>query len=216
MCTSTPSGIRTGGSRTSSPRWRGATISTIRAPLLSGLKSSTGSRRAAGAWSRRESSSVAAFDPVPGRYTDARYANDDTPMLRQLAATHGIHVSPEFASDYTPRATLRTFLKHSFHRGMVFLDGHGRRESRFFPAIVAFYPLSASVALACASRPRRLPLVVAATAGAAGIVSAAAGRSRGDTGTVAALAPVWAAAFGAGLWRGFGMLMAGRCRGKDV
>ena len=159
---------------------------------------------------------VAAFDPVPGRYTDARYANDDTPMLRQLAATHGIHVSPEFASDYTPRATLRTFLKHSFHRGMVFLDGHGRRESRFFPAIVAFYPLSASVALACASRPRRLPLVVAATAGAAGIVSAAAGRSRGDTGTVAALAPVWAAAFGAGLWRGFGMLMAGRCRGKDV
>jgi hypothetical protein len=113
---------------------------------------------------------VAAFDPVPGRYTDARYANDDTPMLRQLAARHGIHVLHEFAFDYTPRATLRTFLKHSFHRGMVFLDGHGRRESRFFPAIVAFYPLSAGVALGCASRRRCVQFVVAAASGAAGIV----------------------------------------------
>lgn len=159
---------------------------------------------------------VAAFDPVPSRYADARYANDDTPMLRQLAATHGIHVSPLFASDYIPRATLRTFVKHSFHRGIVFLDGHGRRESRFLPAIAAFYPVSAAVVVACLRRPRRLPAAVAATSAAAAVATAAARRPRGDVATVATLAPVWAAAFGAGLWRGLGMLLARRFRGRSV
>jgi hypothetical protein len=159
---------------------------------------------------------LAAFDPVPSRYADARYANDDTPMLRELAASHGIHVSPSFASDYIPRATLRTFLKHSFHRGIVFLDGHGRRESRFFPAIAAFYPLSAGLTLACLRRPRRLPAVVGATSAAAAVVTAAARRPRGDVATVATLAPVWAVAFGAGLWRGLGMLLARRFRGRSA
>jgi hypothetical protein len=155
---------------------------------------------------------VDAFAEVPTRYADARHANDDTPMLRRIAASERIHVSPSFASDYAPRATLRTFITHSIHRGTVFLEGHGRRESRFFPAVVAFFPMTAALAVASLIRPRVLPAAVAATAVAAGAVAASARRSRFEVATVTALAPIWAAAFGAGLWRGLAMLTAARLR----
>jgi glycosyltransferase involved in cell wall biosynthesis len=155
-----------------------------------------------------------AFDELPTRFADVRYANDDAPMLRRIAASAGIRVSPSFASDYAPRSTLRTFVKHSFHRGHVFLDGHGRRESRFFPLILAFYPISAALVLAALFRPRVAPLAAVATSVGAGMMAASARRSRSEVVTVAALAPVWAASLGAGLWRGLGMLAAARLRSK--
>lgn len=149
-----------------------------------------------------------AFDATPTRYADARFANDDAPMLRRIAAAQPIHLAPGFASDYVPRATLRTFVSHSIHRGMVFLDGHGRRESRFFPFIAAFYPLSATLAIATPFRPRLLPATAAAVSLGAGTVAVSARRSRAEVLTVAALAPIWATALGAGLWRGLGMIAA--------
>jgi glycosyltransferase involved in cell wall biosynthesis len=156
---------------------------------------------------------VDAFDTVPERYADVRYANDDAPMLRKIAAATGIRVSPSFASDYVPRANLRSFLRHSFHRGHVFLEGHGRRESRFFPYIVAFYPLSAAAAFAVVSRPRLLPVAVLATSATAAMVTARARRSASEVTTVAALAPAWTVTFGAGLWRGLGMMVRARLAG---
>jgi glycosyltransferase involved in cell wall biosynthesis len=155
---------------------------------------------------------VEAFADVPTRYADARHANDDTPMLRRIAASERIHVSPLFASDYVPRATFRKFITHSIHRGTVFLEGHGRRESRFFPTVAAFYPITAALAVASIFRPRVLPAAVTATAIAAGGVAASARRSPFEVAVVAALSPVWAAAFGAGLWRGLAMLTAARLR----
>jgi glycosyltransferase involved in cell wall biosynthesis len=153
-----------------------------------------------------------AFDSIPARYADPRYANDDAPMLRRIAARAGIHLSPSFASDYVPRANLRSFVKHSFHRGHVFLDGHGRRESRFFPMIVAFYPVSAALVAAVLVRPRVLPLIVAGTSAGAAIVAISTRRSRYEVAAVTTLAPVWAAALGAGLWRGLGMLVSARMK----
>ena len=69
------------------------------------------------------------------------YANDDTPLIRWIAERERIHLSPSFACDYQPRTTLRRVPRDTaVHRGTVFLDGHGRPESRFFPVVVAFYP----------------------------------------------------------------------------
>jgi hypothetical protein len=153
-----------------------------------------------------------AFDPIPGRFSDVRHANDDTPMLRRIAAARPIHVAPAFAADYEPRGTMRTFIKHSVHRGTVFFDGHGRRESRFFPLIVASFPLTAGIALASRARPRLVPMVAAATSVAAGVTAAAARRPRREVATVAGLAPVWSGAFTIGLWRGLAMLVAHRVR----
>jgi glycosyltransferase involved in cell wall biosynthesis len=151
---------------------------------------------------------VDAFGEVPSRYADPRHANDDTPMLRRVVASERIHVSPSFAADYVPRGTFRTFVRHSLHRGAVFFDGHGRRESRFFPLVLAFFPVSATLTLVSLARPRLMPLGILSLAVGAGAVAAGARRPRGDVAVVALLSPIWAAAFGAGVWRGLAMATA--------
>jgi len=139
-------------------------------------------------------------------YADLRHANDDTPVIRWIAARERIHLSPLFSCDYAPRATLRSFLRHSFHRGVVFVDGHGRLESRFFPIAVAFFPLSGGLALASLRRPALVPALAAATAVAGGTLAAVSGRSTFETASFGALAPVYAVAHGAGMWRGLALL----------
>jgi glycosyltransferase involved in cell wall biosynthesis len=147
-----------------------------------------------------------ALDAFRSGYADLRHANDDTPVIRWIAARERIHISPEFACDYEPRATLGSFVRHSVHRGTVFLDGHGRPESRFFPLTAAFFPVSATLALASLRRPSLVLAVAAATSAGAAAVAAATGRSAFETASVAALAPVYAAAHGAGMWRGLVLL----------
>ena len=145
---------------------------------------------------------IAAFR---SRYADPRHVNDDTPLIRSLAERERINVSPGFACDYRPRTTFAAFLGHSFHRGVVFLDGHGRLESRFFPVVAAFYPVSALVAVAAIRRPHTALWAAVATALAAGTYGYTRGRSPAETRALALLAPVYAAAHGAGMWRGLGL-----------
>ncbi len=147
-----------------------------------------------------------ALDGFRSGYADLRHANDDTPVIRWIAGRERIHISPSFACDYKPRATLSSFVRHSLHRGTVFLDGHGRRESRFFPLAAAFFPVSAVLALASLRRPSLVPAIAATTSAGAAAVAAATGRSAFETASVAALAPVYVAAHGAGMWRGLVLL----------
>jgi glycosyltransferase involved in cell wall biosynthesis len=150
-----------------------------------------------------------AFGRFETRYADSRHANDDTPIIRSLAEASPINISPRFSCLYRPRGSLRGFVRHGFHRGIVFLDGHGRRESRFFPAVVAFYPVSALVAAEAVRRPWLGPTVLAGTAMAAGAFAAAKKRTGEETAAFAGLAPIYACAHGAGMWLGLAM-MAGR------
>jgi glycosyltransferase involved in cell wall biosynthesis len=149
---------------------------------------------------------VESLDAFRSGYSDLRHANDDTRLIRWIATRERIHLSPAFACDYRPRATLGSFLRHSIHRGTVFLDGHGRPESRFFPIAMAFFPVSAGLALASLRRPSLVPALAAAGAATAGVVAAASGRSVFETASFAALAPLYAVAHGAGMWRGLAML----------
>jgi glycosyltransferase involved in cell wall biosynthesis len=148
------------------------------------------------------SEALAAFET---RYGDPRFANDDTVFIRWIAKRTRIHISPSYACDYVPRNDLRAFVRHAFHRGTVFLDGHGRTESRFFPAVVAFYPASVALAGAALRRPWLAPLLGAGCSLAAAAVATRAGRSDSDVRAFAALAPVYALAHGAGMWRGLAM-----------
>src|SRR5262249_21474542 len=102
---------------------------------------------------------------------------DDTPLLRWIAEHERIHVAPEFACSYRPRSTLRTFARHAMHRGVVFLDGHGRSESRFYPVAVGFYPASALLVAAAMRRPSLVPLVAVSTSVAAASFGIARHRS---------------------------------------
>lgn len=150
---------------------------------------------------------VRAIEEFRSRYEDLRYANDDTPMLRWIAERERIHLSPSFACDYRPRASLASFLRHSFHRGTVFLDGHGRSESRFFPAVLAFFPTSAGLMLLAARRPSLMPALGLGVAAAAAVVARMHEHTTFETASFAALAPVYGVAHGAGMWRG--LVLAG-------
>jgi len=143
-------------------------------------------------------------------YADSRHANDDTPLIRWIATRTSIHLAPSFACDYTPRATLRSFLRHSVHRGVVFLDGHGRRESRFFPVVVAFFPLSAGLIVASLRRPSLLARVGAMGAAAASALALASRRSPFEVASFGLLTPLYAIAHGAGMWRGLAMMVRQR------
>lgn len=153
-----------------------------------------------------------AMNVFRSRYVESRFANDDTPLIRWIAECGPIHISPQFSCLYVPRTRLQAFVRHSFRRGIVFLDGHGRPESRFFWAAVGFYPASALLAVAAMRRPAVVAGVAAAvSAGAAGF---ALNRKRAnfEVLSLAALAPVYAAAHGAGMWRGLGLLLRGSAR----
>jgi len=152
---------------------------------------------------------LSAFASFRPRYRDVRLANDDTPILRTVARRTRIGISPRFACRYSPRTTLVRFLRHAVHRGTVFLDGHGTPESRFFPAVVAFFPLSAALALAGARRPLLLP-AVAVTCGVVGAAyGLRAGRSRREVEVLATVTPLYAVGHGVGMWRGALELLRG-------
>jgi glycosyltransferase involved in cell wall biosynthesis len=147
----------------------------------------------------------------PG-YAEVRLANDDTPILRLLAARERIHISPEFACVYAPRTTAAGFLRHSVHRGIVFVDGHGTPASRFFPHVVFFFPVSALLAAAALRRPLVAPAAVAAGGIAAAAYGAKAGRSRRELATLALATPLYALGHGIGMWRGLAELIRNRVR----
>jgi glycosyltransferase involved in cell wall biosynthesis len=153
-----------------------------------------------------------AFESFRSGYADTRHANDDGPVLRFVAQRRRIHISPQFACVYTPRRTLASFMRHAVHRGVVFVDGHGRRESRFFPIVVSFYPLSVAALLLVLRRPLAAPALAAAGAATAVAVTAGRGRPRREVAAFAALAPLYAVAHGLGMWRGLAMLVASRLR----
>lgn len=152
-----------------------------------------------------------ALGAVRSGYADLRHANDDTPLIRWIAGHERIHLSPSFSCDYRPRTTFTSFVRHSVHRGTVFLDGHGRPESRFYPVVTAFFPVSAGVVLVSLSRPKLVPALAVGIGVAAGVVAAVSGRrSVFEIASVAVLAPVYAVAHGAGMWRGLALLARDR------
>ena len=152
---------------------------------------------------------IAAFR---SRYADLRDANDDTPLLRWLAERGPIHVAPGFRCLYRPRTTVGSFLRHSVHRGVVFLDGHGRRESRFFPAVAAFYPVSGVLAAATMRRPIVAPATLLSLALGASVVGILRRRSPLELASLAVVTPVYGVAHGLGMWRGLLTIIHERIR----
>ena len=143
-------------------------------------------------------------------YSDTRFVSDDTGLIRWLAERHRIHVSPGFSCVYAPRANLKAFLRQAVYRGSTFVDGHGRPESRFFPVAVAFFPVSAGLAVLTARRPSLLPPLAIGTSVAAACVAAATRRSRFEVVSFALLVPPYAVAHGLGMWRGLAMAVETR------
>jgi glycosyltransferase involved in cell wall biosynthesis len=152
---------------------------------------------------------LSAFSTFRTHYRDVRLANDDTPILRAVAARQRIGISPSFACVYSPRTTFGRFLRHAVHRGTVFVDGHGTSDSRFFPVVVAFFPLSAALVVGAARRPALLPATAAAFGLAAAMYGIRAGRSRREVAVLATVTPLYTFGHGIGMWRGAAELLRG-------
>jgi glycosyltransferase involved in cell wall biosynthesis len=151
-----------------------------------------------------------AFARFRTRYADVRLANDDTPILREIAGRVRIHVSPEFACVYSPRTTTAGFVRHAVHRGVVFVDGHATPSSRFFPYVVGFGPVSVALALAALRRPILVPAAAVGCGLAAAAYGVRAGRTSRELATLAVATPLYAAGHGLGMWRGFAELLRAR------
>jgi len=150
-----------------------------------------------------------AFDAWRSGYADRRHANDDTPVIRWLAARRPINISPAFSCRYAARTELVPFLRHAFHRGTVFVDGHGRRESAWFPLVVGLFAASGG-ALALARRSALILPGLAALTSATGAAVAVAERRPRDAMTMAWVTPLYAAAHVAGMWRGLALMARAR------
>jgi glycosyltransferase involved in cell wall biosynthesis len=148
------------------------------------------------------------------RYDDLRDANDDTPLLRWIAERERIHLSPRFRCTYTPRTTLQAFLRHSVHRGVVFVDGHARPESRFFPAAVAFYPVSIALGLAALRSPSVVLRAAIGTSLAAATFGIVRRRTPFEIAALGLLSPLYGAAHGIGMWKGLAKILTRRAAAR--
>lgn len=149
-------------------------------------------------------------------YSDSRHASDDTALIRWIAGRHEIALAPPFAYTYRfSRTTLRGFVRHAFHRGVHFVDGHGRVASRFFPYVVAFYPASAAAAALAVLRPVAVPIGLGTLVLGAAVAAAAKRRAAADVLSFASLAPAFVLAHGSGMWVGLARAARDRRRSRS-
>lgn len=143
-------------------------------------------------------------------YADSHSASDDTGLIRLLAARQRINVSPHFACIYTPHESYSAFMHNIHHRGKTFLDSYGRRGTRFFPIVLAFYPISLLTAILALRRPRLAVRALAASPLPFAAATIASRRSLADVFAVSWVGPSWLAAMSVGLWTGLGKALRAR------
>lgn len=85
---------------------------------------------------------INAIDWFESQTKDIKNSSDDTLLIRYIAERENIWISPGFTSTYFARTTLKAFIKHTYHRGMFFVDGFLRPGTRFFLPLIAFLALT--------------------------------------------------------------------------
>jgi glycosyltransferase involved in cell wall biosynthesis len=145
---------------------------------------------------------------VTSHYGESKFSNDDTSLIRNMVQEHRIWISPSFRCRYEARSDPRKFFVHAMNRGVVFVDGHLRRESRFAPVILAFYPLSVAAAATALWHWWAPALLLGATSAAATGLAAWRRLPAAHVASVAVITPVFVVAYGVGIWKGAYLLAA--------
>jgi hypothetical protein len=152
---------------------------------------------------------VGAFSSL---FADARFASDDTRMLRWIAEREAIHLSPHFRATYHSRGSLKKFVRHARFRGTTFVDGYLDAPGPVRRAAAVGAAAGVAGLGLVARQPRAgLVLVMAASAGA-GLVVRRCGGSPAQARAVAELLPLFAACFGCGVLRGLAMAVPASVR----
>lgn len=137
---------------------------------------------------------------------ETRLMSDDTKILRWIAGTTGIHIDPRFAATYRPRTTLRTFLRHAFDRGTLFVDsyaGTSPARSATLLGLVIVPPLALLALLRSICTGRGVLAVGLLSAGFLALASAViAARRNGCGGRGISAFLVYLLPFGGPFWAG--------------
>ncbi len=92
-------------------------------------------------------------------YKDLGDANDDSSLIRYMVQEADIYIAPEFAFTYNSRSTLKAFIKHTVHRGVVFIDGYFKKGTRYFYPLVLLLLLTPFIVLSLIFNPAFLLLI---------------------------------------------------------
>jgi len=136
---------------------------------------------------------------------NVKASNDDTLLIRRIAATHNINISPSFYCTYHARTNLRQYAKHVYHRGKVFVDGFLRRDgNRFFWPLIGFLIFSIAAPIFLIVFPEYI--FYAAIAGAVAwlaelVIALLLSVPPKDALSLFVLSPLFAVLYGAGIWK---------------
>lgn len=147
---------------------------------------------------------VAAMAEFDVAVRDMERANDDTPLIRALVRNEQINLSPRFACVYHSRGGLLSFIRHTYHRGQVFVDGFMHPGTRFYRSLLCFLAATAAGAAVVPLAPRALPFVFALLllAWIAELIGAVLLRVPAkDAWSLFILSPIFALFYGLGIWR---------------
>jgi glycosyltransferase involved in cell wall biosynthesis len=145
-------------------------------------------------------------------YDDLRLANDDTILIRDLARGRRIFLGPEFSFRYEARDSFSGFLRHSFHRGIVLVDGFLHPGNRWFAPLVAFLVATPAGAVVALRRPRTALAGLVALSGIAAIGARAVGTPRRSAIDFGILTVPFGFVYGAGIWTGVAVAARDRVR----
>lgn len=139
-----------------------------------------------------------------GQTKSSKASNDDTLLIRRMAETHNINLSPKFYCTYHARTSLKQYNKHVYHRGKVFVDGFLRRDkNRFFWPLIAFLVASIVLPLILIIFPQYLYLI-AICFGALWLLELLVALllrvPTKDAISLFVLTPLFTAVYGAGIW----------------
>ena len=146
-------------------------------------------------------------------YEDARFASDDTKLLRNVAADVRIGIDPGFRVDYHGRDSAPRWARQVFFRGTTFVDGYVQTPGRALALLVGLGLAVPAGVVALVRWPAPVSgLVVACSAGASAAANACGG-TRDETVWTGVLLTPFTVIFGAGFVRGLALAVrAGRRR----
>lgn len=150
-----------------------------------------------------------AYSKFSTYYKDERHANDDTSLIRHIASQSEIYISPGFAFTYNSRSTWRAFIRHTLHRGVVFIDGYFRQGTRYYYAI-AIYLLAVPAYIVLAILWPWLWLLLAVLLLASLIVPLALGVELADSFSFVYVLPIFAVYYTLGLYHGLWLRLSSR------
>jgi glycosyltransferase involved in cell wall biosynthesis len=147
-----------------------------------------------------------AIDNFEKEDRDLKTSSDDTHLIRFIASTYPINISPKFSCTYHARTTLKAFIKHTYHRGQVFIDGFLRPGTRFFFPIIFSLSVSLFIVISVVIYPAVILLLVPLLVVALLVEMVAALIMKvpaKDTLSLVALTPLFSIFYLLGMWRGF-------------